>query len=106
MGRRRRTFTFWLWLFAAALGFATLEVPEIASLTVDTTNDPVAARYEDSIPELNSRPLCRHERPYSTLGRRLTFLNPNQRRARFVPPSNTSTRAGKDIFQLLSIQRK
>jgi hypothetical protein len=104
--RRSHTFRFWIVVLALALGVATLEAPELASLTDDASNDAVVVTLEDAIPKLISRPLCRGETSLLILAKSSSFSKLSKKLSWFGPALNVSSTTGKEILRFLSIQQK
>jgi hypothetical protein len=96
---------FWLLVLVLALGVATIEAPEFASLTNDVSNDAVVVTLEDAIPKLISRPLCRGETTLLVLTNSFSLSKLSKKRSWFGPALASSSTTGKEVLHLLSLQR-
>jgi hypothetical protein len=103
---RAHVIRFWLLVIVLALGVATLEAPEFASLCDDISNDAVVVSLDDWIPKLTTRPLCRGETPRRASDRSSSSFNLSHQRGCTGRSLNASSKAGKDILHLISTQKK
>ncbi len=100
---------FYIFVFCLSLGIATAEVPELLSLSDDTTNDVLYLEYlSNRVHQLSPRPTPRR---FESLDGR---FSPVEDVESFTFESFTlhhlatkcPTRAAQDLLHLLSIQRK
>jgi hypothetical protein len=92
---------YWLFLLLV-LGVMGREVPEIASLADDASNDgTVALCLEDVVAEVSWRPAMQGELGY-TKDKRFSPDKPQSLSSNLLPPF----RAGQDLLHLLTLQRK
>jgi hypothetical protein len=95
-----------LLMLLLALGVAARETPELLELTEDMSNEGMAVGNEDRLPGMPCRDFYPQEPLPRVLARPCPALNLSQRHCWFGPSHDASPKAGRDILQFLSIERK
>lgn|SRR5512135_2973635 len=94
-----------LMLFLAT-GASACESPETCDWADDVSNPLIVAGLTTNLPSVTSRSFYPHELTRPTLGRPSAYAKISKNHFWFGPTLDASSKAGRDVLRLLSIERK
>ena len=89
-----------------AMGVSACETPETCDWADDVSNPLLVVGIAANLPPVPSRRPYPHELTRPTLGRPSTYAKISKHHFWFGPTLDASSKAGRDVLQFLSIERK